>query len=361
MKTHTCQPGTILDAMRRHHASPAVEVDAAALEHELCAEQPDRRVLLQLAGSFARQYPAIILGEQAVLSCLLGACLEALGDSDEHLHARPLLVLLDIVAAVVEQALRQGPKTVPAQVPQALRKTLEAVELQHVSRLYLGEVAERLLIIGRQVAMVGEEGNPPQSWFDLLARTTQQALLVCQRRREERLPYPGLLETVKRGGVPGGELLQRLASSQPDADLDWLAELRRQLEHDSRPAVNAFLELYTWRRRSDVDDLWQEWLGQVAAQAVAGELDQAASDTVLSLLADLLDNTVDRRSLRLLTRSLQRHLPYLLAACGEQQPGLRRLVQAAGSRSAALGGDGELQEQLRQLQQSILLASSGKD
>ncbi|RLB59818.1 MAG: hypothetical protein DRI34_00620 [Deltaproteobacteria bacterium] len=352
MKTYACQPGAILEAMRRHHASQAVEVEAAALEHELRAEHPDRQVLLRLARGFARQYPAILLREQQVLSCILGACLEAVNHAGEPLGSQARLVLLEIIVAVAEQALREDPQTVPARVPRLLGDALGSVELQHASRQHLGELVEQLLAIGRQVALVGEEGNPPQPWFELLAHTTRQALLVCRRRLYEQFTYDGRLEAAGLGQELGSTLLARLNQEQLDADGKWLDELRRQFEQGARPAVDVFLELYTWRRRSAGDDLWQEWLGQVAARAVAGELSRQAVDAALALLADLLGQTRDRRFLHLLVRSLQRHLPYLLAA-GRRPGNLELLARASREQLPRLAEDDELRQELLRLAEQI--------
>ncbi|RME30413.1 MAG: hypothetical protein D6806_00260, partial [Deltaproteobacteria bacterium] len=241
---------------------------------------------------------------------LAAACIEIAG-RDHRYASAALSALLELTLQLVEQIMREAPGPAGAELGMDIRKWLEAIDPDSVDDWYLGELLEGVLGLGRRLALLGEEGEPPELWNEIQRTVCRLALRLARRKVEAEESCPEPAPSI------GGEAFSLFAAigGGQERKTERIERLLRRIEEDANDTMDVFLELTTWWRRNALDHLWQEWLGMVSARATEGHTEQV-SRGLPGILSWLVRNCHDLLFLERAYRSLLRHVPYLAGVEG---------------------------------------------
>jgi len=318
MKKDRKTVGVVESAVSAHNPSPAVLFEARSLDLELQSPQCSWDALIAQIASFREHYPAIMLRSPSAIEALGEACLngsrraEALRD-----RMRCSATLVDLLNTVVTESTREGSATLPEAIPRTLKQLVAGMSESEELCSSHAHLFVPLLELGKQVVLVGDEGNPPEAWFLLLGRVSGLLLQIVRTRIKGEPYYDGRWDDAGLAESLEVHLLDRVRLERIEADLAWLAELEMDLNAGRRPAVDIFLELDAYEHRDERSAAWREWFERLSSKVASSGIEPRTLRLLCLGFADWIRQAHDRGFLTSLAERLRRDAPAVAAANGE--------------------------------------------
>lgn len=357
----------IEEAVSAHNPGAAVLFEARTLDRELRSPKCSWDALIAGVTSFREYYPAILLRSPEAIEALGEACLKG-ADQAESVRDRMRCsaALVDLQKAVVTESAREGPGTLSPDIPRTLQDLVEGMSA--VDELCLGHahLFVPLLALGKQVVLVGDEGNPPEAWFSLLGRISGLLLQIARTRIKGEPFYDGRWDDAGLAASLDVDILDNVRIEQIEADLAWLAELEADLDAGRRPAMDVFLELDAYEHRDERAAAWREWFDKLSSKVASAGIAPRTLRLLCLGFADWIRQARDRGFLGRLAATLRRDAPGVAAANGEA--GLLTALDTFGcaiiERLESESGRGEIDQAAEDLRAVVakvieMLAESG--
>jgi hypothetical protein len=358
--------GPLEKAVRAHHPTPAVLLEARALDRELIRADKSWETGLHGIAAFIAHYASVLLHEPRGIAALGQWCLDAVRQAptvDQQARAASLLV--ELLAAVAVEVEREGIGRAQPAVAERLAALLRALSAERQLPFYRGMLVPPMLAFGQRLVMMADEGNPPSLWFGVLAELNRLLLTITQRRVAGEPVYDGRWDSGPARDQLVTDVLEAVRSNRIRDDLDWLELLIEKAATDSQSAPEIFMDLSTYEARDERQRTWRQWFEGLASRAERGEIEPDVLRSLCEGLSDWIANVSDRAFLETLADTLWQHAPAVLdrASEGALDVALETVGLAIAVRLEREAGSGSLNPALsilRRLGAELVTRSLGR-
>ena len=344
--------GPLEKAVRAHHPTAAVLLEARALDRELIRADKSWETGLHGVAAFIAHYASVLLHEPQGIAALGQWCMDAVHQAPAVDHqARAASLLVELLAAVAVEVEREGIDRAQPAVAEQLGALLRALSAEHQLPFYRVMLLPPMLAFGQRLVMMADEGNPPSLWFGVLAELNRLLLTITQRRVAGEPVYDGRWDRGPARHQLVTDALEAVRSDRIRVDLDWLELLIDQAAADDQSAAEIFMDLSAYEARDERQRTWRQWFEALARRAEAGEIEPEVLRSLCEGLSDWIENVSDWAFLETLADTLWQHAPAVLdrASEGALDVALETVGLAIAVRLERDAGSGSLNPALSKL------------